>query len=115
MTCSLAKGLNTSIVTKMKSKSEFIIQIKKFNTIKSKSGKASYSNFKLDGSILSFMRDNTGQRWLLDIDAVYDVYKRESFINTVVLRKYISGRTYSPSLAILIAAGFCDESGNRVS
>jgi hypothetical protein len=98
----------------MKTKDELVNCIKKFNRIFSKTGRASYSNFQVDGRIVHFIRDDTKQRWYLDINAVYNVYRKEKYIDTVVLKRHISGRTYSPSLAILIASGFCDEHGNRI-
>jgi hypothetical protein len=98
----------------MKTKAELIRQIKEFDKISSKSGRASYSNFKVNGDLVHFIRDNTKQRWSLDIDVVYNVYRKEKRINTVVLKRYFSGRVYSPSLTILIASGFCDEQGNRI-
>ena len=82
--------------------------------MKSKTGTASYSEFSLNNNILSFKRDNTGKYWKLNIDEVYEAYTKEKFINTVVLRKYVSGRVFSPSMALLIRTGFCDDSGNRI-
>ena len=98
----------------MKTKNELFKHIKKFGRIFSKTGRASYSNFQVDGSIVRFTRDNTRKRRSVDIDVVYAVYRKEKYINTVVLKRHLSGRVYSPSLAILIASGFCDENGNRI-
>lgn len=98
----------------MKTKDELIKRIKTFDRIFSKTGRASYSEFQIDGSIVRFTRDNTKQRWSLDIDVVYTAYRKEKYIDTVVLKRHLSGRVYSPSLAILIASGFCDENGNRI-
>lgn len=98
----------------MKTKAELLDKISEFKRIKSKTGKASYSNFVISGDTVRFVRDNTQERWQLNINEVYDVYKKERFINTTILRKHMQGRVYSPSLAILIAAEFCDEHGNRM-
>jgi hypothetical protein len=99
----------------MKTKKQLLDNIRAFpKKIGSTTGKATYSNFKVEGELIHFKRDNTGQPWQLDIGPVYDVYLKERFINTTVLRKYISGRTYSPSLAILIASNFIDKQGNRI-
>ncbi len=46
---------------------------------------------------------------------LFEAYSNEPFINTTILRNYITGRKYSPSLAILKAAGLYDYMGNRVA
>jgi hypothetical protein len=98
----------------MKSKSELLERIKGFRIIFSKTETASCSRFKLNDNTVSFVRDNTGQIWSVDMDALYEIYRKERFISTVVIRKYFSGCKYSPSLAILITAGFIDKSGSRL-
>lgn len=104
----------TVIQLTMKSKAEFLkaaARVKRFTSI---TGSASYSSVRLVGSTLHFIRDNTGQPWSFDVEPVYEVYAKEKVIDTSVLRKYISGRTYSPSLGLLIATGFCHTLGNRI-
>jgi hypothetical protein len=98
----------------MKTKTQFVDAVREVRKMTSKTGTASYSDFSLEGAALSFKRDNTGKYWKLDIDEVYRAYTKESFINTVILRKYISSRVFSPSLALLIKTGFCDAEGNRL-
>ncbi len=97
----------------MIAKDEFINRIKKLPSFFSITKKASYSELSLTGNMLNFKRNNTNQYWDLNIDDVYEVYLKENFINTVILKKYLSGRVFSPSLGLLIATGLCDMNGNR--
>jgi hypothetical protein len=97
----------------MISKDEFIKRIKNLKSFTSTNGTASYSNLKLNGNQLSFIRDNTDKVWSLNVEEVYAVYLKEHRFNTMVLRKYLKGRVFSPSLGLLIATGLCDANGNR--
>jgi hypothetical protein len=99
----------------MITKQVFENRIKKLGTIKSKTGTASYSDLKLDGNVLSLLRENTGKRWPLNVDGLYNAYSKESYFNTVVLRKHIGGRVYSPALAVLMAIKVCDAKGNKIN
>jgi hypothetical protein len=94
-------------------KNEFISRIRKLKTFKSKTGRASYSNLKLEGNILSFKRDNTGLYWELNIENAYKAYVKENYLDTVVLQKYVTGRVFSPTLGLLMATGLCDGGGIR--
>jgi hypothetical protein len=94
-------------------KTEFLAKIKELpETILSKTGDASYTHFTLRGNILGFNRVNTGGFWELNIDQLYDIYKGNSFINTTVFKNITGGRVNSPSVAVLMAIGCIDESGN---
>lgn len=93
-------------------KKGFIKRIKGLNSFESKTGKT-YSNLLLNENILSFKRDSTGKYWDLDIDEVYHVYTKENYFNTVVIRKYLDVRVYSPALGLLMATGLCDKAGIR--
>ena len=93
-------------------KNEFIKRIKELDSFESKTGKT-YSNLSLNGNVLSFKRDSTGLDWKLNVDEVYNVYTKEKYFNTVVIRKYLDGRVYSPALGLLMATELCDKEGNR--
>jgi len=97
----------------MISKNEFINRIRLLKSFKSKTGRASYSDLKLEVNILSFKRDNTNLNWKLNIDNAYLAYTKEDYLDTVVLKKYVTGRVYSPSLGLLMATGLCDKEGIR--
>lgn len=97
----------------MLSKNEFYTKLETLSKIKvwSVTKKASYSNFKIEGDLISFTRDFTNKNWSINIDELYKAYTNENFINTIVLRKYMSNRVYSPSLAILIEIGLVNNKG----
>lgn len=97
----------------MISKTEFYKRVKRLRKIRSVTGRASYSNFTLEHDNLIFQRVNTKQYWKLNLDELYSVYKTEKYFNTVILRNHLTGRIYSPSLAILIAIKACDKDGYR--
>lgn len=83
-------------------------------TILSKTGSASYSEFKTNGKLLSFKRVNTGEKWKLNLDELYEAYKNLNHINTIKIKKYISGRVYSPACAILISVGLYSSNGEKL-
>ncbi len=96
-------------------KEDFILKIQGIDkSIPSKSKKASYTDFVLEGDSLSFTRVNTGKRWNLSVDKLYNVYKQHSYINTSVVKKSTGGKVNSPSVAVLIAIGCIDCDGNRI-
>ena len=82
--------------------------------IPSKTGKASYSEFRVVNPIFHFKRNETGQYWDLDIDVLYSVYLKNDFINTTVVKETTGGRVNSPSVAILMAIGCLDKDGKRI-
>ncbi|MEO6233051.1 MAG: hypothetical protein ABJB11_16945 [Ferruginibacter sp.] len=83
--------------------------------IPSKTGKASYSEFRVINSTLHFKRNETGEYWDLDIDVLYSVYLRNDFINTTVVKEITGGRVNSPSVAILMAIGCLEQDGKRIT
>ena len=103
------------MISIMISKAEFTSKVKSLpKTILSKTGDASYTNFGLQGSVLTFERVNTGEHWELNIDELYDIYRANSFINTTVIKNATGGRVNSPSVAVLMAIGCIDKKGNRI-
>ena len=99
----------------MISKKEFNDRIQKLpKSISSKTGAARYSSFKLREGSLEFVRANTRKLWTLDVDVLYNIYKANRFIDTTVVKKATGGRTNSPAVAVLMAIGCFDPSGNRI-
>lgn len=82
--------------------------------IPSKTGKASYNDFHVTGSILKFRRVNTNKTWDLDIEALWSIYSTQTFINTTVAKNLLGKRVNSPSIAVLMAIGCIDAAGNRL-
>jgi hypothetical protein len=80
----------------------------------SKTGRASYSGLKRTDNVLHFKRDKTAQVWHINLDELYEAYRNLDSINTKTIRKYVTGRVYSPGCAILITLGFYDMEGKRV-
>lgn len=99
----------------MISKIAFIGRIGSIKKFYSVTRKASYAELLLKKNILYFKRSNTQKHWKLDINELYKAYRNEDFFNTIVLRKYMSSRVYSPSLGLLIATGLCDSKGNKTN
>lgn len=82
--------------------------------IPSVTGSAGYQSIRVGGNSLFFTRTNTGSEETISLSELYHIYQNLKFINTTILRDYISGRAYSPSLAVMIAAGFYDSKGYRI-
>lgn len=99
----------------MISKVEFNNRIQNLpSSISSKSGRARYKDFTRKGPVLEFIRTNTGKRWKLNVEVLYNIYRDNSFIDTAVIKKATGGRTNSPSVAVLMAIGCLDPSGKRI-
>lgn len=73
-----------------------------------------FTDIHVTGNHIEYTRD-TANRESIDIHDLLDVYNVEQHINTTILQNYIKGRKYSPALAILIAAGFYNQQGMRIS
>jgi len=82
--------------------------------ISSVTGRASYHSIRVSGNNLSLTRKKSSNVISISLTELYSVYQKLDFINTTILRDYITGRVYSPSLAVLIAAGFYDKKGYRL-
>lgn len=95
-------------------KQDFIVQLSNLKRVTSITGKASYSSFKVMDNKLHFIRENNQTNWAINIDQLYEAYSNLDFINTVAIRKYVSGRVYSPSCAVLIALNLFDSKGNKI-
>ena len=84
-------------------------------SIQSKTGQASYTNFRMEGDFLTFHRTVPKTNWRLNWKTLYQVYCNNQFINTTVIKKETDGRVNSPSLAILLAINCVDKNGNRIN
>ena len=91
---------------------EFKEKFKQIRVASSEQGKL-YTNVQVAGNYIHFTRES-GSREQINISELFEAYNKESFINTTILRNYITGRKFSPSLAFLKTAGFYDSIGNRV-
>jgi hypothetical protein len=99
----------------MLTEKECVARIRNLRTvIPSKTKKAAYDNFKIEGDILMFRRVATKTNWTLNIKVVYGIYVTNKFINTSVIKRATNGRVNSPSVALLMAIGCIDEKGNRI-
>lgn len=99
----------------MISENEFLERIKAIpKVIPSKTGKASYTGFRIDGDILYFHRIIPKTNWDLNLKVLYRVYANNNFINTSVVKKESGGRVNSPSVALLLAIKCIDIAGNRI-
>jgi len=96
----------------MVSKSIFLKSVQSLSKFKSKKG-AVYSDLSFSGNTIRFKRESTGKYWFLDLDNVYTAYSSEEYLNTVIIRKYVRHKVYSPSLGLLITTGLLDSAGYR--
>lgn len=79
-----------------------------------KNKRASYHGISVRGNVVFFIRESKIKKENTSISELYNLYKKEDFIDTVIAQKYISGWVYSPSVAILKAAGLVGEDGERL-
>lgn len=97
------------------SKQQFIQRVRQLPPgVPSKTGRASYSGFHLQGDSLSFVRDVQHTNWRIDIGQLYVAYVQLEQINTILIRQYVKGRVYSPACAILMAMGLYNSAGRRI-
>ena len=99
----------------MLTEQEFLNGLKRLPTIiSSKTGRASYTDFRIEGNKLFFRRNIPKTNWSLEIPVLYNVYRTQKFINTTVVKKITKGRVNSPSVAILQAMSCIDKNGIRM-
>lgn len=79
---------------------EFVECLEKISVAASVTESCRYINLKLAGNRIEGDRESSGKHFKLSIEELYQAYKK-GVKKTTELRKYISGRTYSPALAIL--------------
>jgi hypothetical protein len=94
---------------------EFIDRVRSIpKIIPSKSGKAFYTGFRIEGDILYFYRVVPKTNWNLNLKELYCIYRAHNFINTSVIKKENGGRVNSPSVAVLMAINCIRFNGNRI-
>ena len=62
----------------------------KSKSIPSKTGRVSYSSFKIEMNTISFKRDNVNTIWKIDIDKLYRAYTELDYIDTKNIRPYVN-------------------------
>lgn len=72
-----------------------------------------YTNVKLEDTVITFQREKKQGECII-IEELYNAYLNEASINTTKLRIYLSGKVYSPALAIMKTAGLYDDNGKRI-
>ena len=63
--------------------------------------KVPYKVCSVQGNLLTIQRESTGNYVEIKLDELYDFYINETEYNTKIAREYISGRVYSPAVAII--------------
>lgn len=76
-------------------------RISNVESFSSSTGKASYKILSLDENKLSFLRNSSQQKWVVDISKLYAAYLELSIFNTNTLKRYVD-RKQSPSLGLLV-------------
>lgn len=94
-------------------KNNFIEVLKQLKVAQSITGK-DYSIQHVNSTNVELVRES-GNIVKVSVDELYSIYYNCSFINTNIVRSYITGRMFSPAVAILIASVFYDNSGYRNS
>jgi hypothetical protein len=80
------------------------------------SGSTVYHSIYCDWDYIHFIRSSRNVRpEKIALKEMYQLYTSEPFINTSIAQNYIKGRVYSPTCALLIAAGFYEKTGNRLN
>lgn len=93
-------------------KPEFIQVLKGIRTAISSSQGKEYGIVSVSSNVLIYTRES-GREESISVDELYTVYCKCSYINTTVVRQFISGRKFSPAVAILTYAGLYDGNGRR--
>lgn len=94
-------------------KNKFVEVLKQLKVAQSITGK-DYSIQHVNSTNVELVRES-GNIVKVSVDELYSIYYNCCFINTNIVRSYITGRMFSPAVAILIASGFYDNSGYRNS
>lgn len=76
-------------------------QISSFKVVYSIRDKVPYKICSVQGDRLTLQRESTGNYVEIKLDELYDFYTNETEYNTKIARECISGRVYSPAVAIM--------------
>lgn len=98
-------------MNELASKNSFIAALKQLTVAHSLTGK-DYLIQRVNSINVEFVRES-GSVEKVSVDELYSIYCNCTFINTTIARLYITGRMFSPAVAILIASGFYDNAGYR--
>ena len=60
-----------------------------------------YEELSIDGSVMSFVRRTTGERWKMDLKGVHKAYLELNDFKTANFKPYVP-RTHSPALGLLL-------------
>ena len=77
-------------------------RISGLDTVYSVQGKVPYRICMVKDGIVTIRRESTGNSVNIKLDELYEFYKKERIYTTTKAREYISGRTFSPAVAILM-------------
>lgn len=80
---------------------EFKDRIGTLKVVYSIRDKVPYKICSVQGNILTLQRESTGNYVEIKFDELFDFYVNETEYNTKIAREYISGRVYSPAVAII--------------
>lgn len=76
-------------------------QISSLKVVYSVRDRVPYKVCSVQGNLLTIQRESTGNYVEIKLDELYDFYINETEYNTKIAREYISGRVYSPAVAII--------------
>ena len=82
---------------------DFFDLVSPLKTFKSLRGNP-YEDLSVDGSVMSFIRKTTGQRWKMDLKGVHKAYLELTDFKTENFKPYVP-RTHSPALGLLLHLG----------
>ncbi|HNP47842.1 MAG TPA: hypothetical protein PKL85_03350 [Bacteroidia bacterium] len=79
-----------------------------------KGGGGSYRNIRISGEYMLLDRESSGNQERVSLRELYELYRQNQTIDTKIAGKFISGRVFSPAVAVLIAAGLFDAKGKKI-
>ncbi|MCL7987719.1 hypothetical protein M8998_07195 [Sphingobacterium sp. lm-10] len=86
---------------------EFLKEAKKVKAFKSKTGK-SYEVVTVEGSMMHIIREHTGKPSPMNLEGVWNAYRKLDNFTTKNFAPYVVSRTHSPSLGLLIHLGLLE-------
>ncbi len=95
--------------------SDLKILLNALDEIPSKTGRANYKSIRVRNNTVILKRESSGNEISISINELFDVYENESFINTIIVRNYITGYVNSPACAVLMGVGLYDKNGYRIN
>ncbi|MBK7853263.1 MAG: hypothetical protein IPJ66_19610 [Bacteroidetes bacterium] len=77
-------------------------------------GGGSYRNIRISGEYMLLDRESSGNQERISLRELYELYRQNEAIDTKIAGKFISGRVFSPAVAVLISAGLFDAKGKKI-